>query len=228
MKNKYSYLILFLLLFWHFTLRAQTINWAARADAQHIANLNIGMEHGIIYGLGYSYPFSSKLFSHHLFPMAAGLEFSIPAGNTIFDDFKTKFGIQANLLHVHNLRFNAKVYGVFRRYQNSFAGLLDFGSDLSGTIGYYKPKWFVAGEAGFDKAIVTHYKPSVLYKEQYPDATDGWSKRATGGYLYYGLQAGFSFKKQDVYLKAGKLLLQDLHNAPTVPMYGQLGVNIKL
>ena len=29
------------------------------------------------------------------------------------------------------------------------------------TAGYYQRKWFVAGEAGFDKAIVTHFKHSA-------------------------------------------------------------------
>ena len=39
-------------------------------------------------------------------------------------------------------------------------GLLNFGSDMSGIIGYYRAHFFVAGEAGFDKAIVTHFKHS--------------------------------------------------------------------
>ena len=59
--------------------------------------------------------------------------------------------------------------------------LANFGSDLSSTIGYYKPKWFVATEVGFDKAIVTHFKHSDLFKEHFPDVKDGWYEPATGG-----------------------------------------------
>ena len=98
---------------------------------------------------------------------------------------------------------------------------------MSGIVGYYRPKWFVAGEFGFDKAIVTHFRHSKAYKDQYPGVVDGWYEPATGGNLYYGLQAGFSFRKQDIFLRAGKILTQDYKTTPMVPIYGQLGYNIK-
>jgi hypothetical protein len=51
--------------------------------------------------------------------------------------------------------------------------ILNFASDFSGLIRYYKAKWFVAGEAGFDKAIVSHYKHSKNYRDHtYADAKD--------------------------------------------------------
>ena len=110
---------------------------------------------------------------------------------------------------------------------NDFVRLVNFGSDMSGIVGYYRPKWFVAGEFGFDKAIVTHFRHSKAYKDQYPGVVDGWYEPATGGNLYYGLQAGFSFRKQDIFLRAGKILTQDYKTTPMVPIYGQLGYNIK-
>ena len=105
--------------------------------------------------------------------------------------------------------------------------MLNFGSDFSGIVGYYRTHWFVAGEVGFDKAIVTNFKHSELYKDQYPDVVDGWYEPATGGNFYYGLQAGFSFRKQDIYLRAGKILTQDYKTKPLIPYYGQLGCNIR-
>lgn len=199
---------------------AQTIQWSSLQPQQkHILNLRAGVEYGLIFGAGYSYVLNTKM------PVALNVEHSFPSGKNLTDDFKSKIGGQIRLLQLGDFHFSAKVQGVFRRYQNSYARLLNFGSDMSANIGYYKPKWFVAGEAGFDKAIVTHFKHSSVYRENYPGVVDGWYQPATGGNFYYGIQSGFSFKKQDVYLKAGKLLAQDFETTPFLPFYAELGVN---
>jgi hypothetical protein len=205
------------------TVNAQTINWASlKEENKHIINANFGMEYGVIYGLGYGYHIKTRLFS-----VVANLEYSFPSGNKIPDDFKTKIGGQIRWIEYHGFQFSTKIHGVFRRYGNDFDQLINFGSDMSGIVGYYRPRFFVAGEIGFDKAIVTHFKHSREYKDQYPGVVDGWYEPATGGNFYYGLQAGFSFWKQDVYLRAGKILTQDFKTTPMIPIYGQLGYNIK-
>jgi hypothetical protein len=80
---------------------------------------------------------------------------------------------------------------------------------------------------GFDKAIVTHFKHSQLYHEMYPGIFDGWYETANGGNFYYGLQAGTSFGRSDITLRAGKVLTQDFKTAPLVPFFGQLGYTVK-
>jgi hypothetical protein len=205
------------------TVNAQTINWASlKEENKHIINANFGMEYGIIYGLGYGYQIKTRLF-----PVVANLEYSFPSGDKILNDFKTKIGGQIRWIEYHGFQFSTKIHGVFRRYGNDFVQLVNFGSDMSGIVGYYRAKFFVAGEVGFDKAIVTHFKHSKEYKDLYPGVVDGWYEPATGGNFYYGLQAGFSFGKQDIYLRAGKILTQDYKTTPMVPIYGQLGYNIK-
>ena len=205
------------------SVNAQTINWASlKEENKHIVNASFGLEYGVIYGLGYGYQIKTRLF-----PIVVNIEYSFPSGNKIFDDFKTKIGGQIRWIEYHGFQFSTKIHGVFRRYENDFVRLVNFGSDMSGIIGYYRPKLFVAGEVGFDKAIVTHFKHSKAYKDQYPGVVDGWYEPATGGNFYYGLQAGFSFRKQDIYLRAGKILTQDFKTTPMVPIYGQLGYNIK-
>src|SRR5690606_28578105 len=99
-----------------------------------------------------------------------------------------KIGGHINWFEKNNFRANTKIQGVFRRYGNDFVRLLNFGSDMSATIGYYKPKWFAAGEFGFDKAIVTHFLHSDMYKNNFSEAIDGWYEPSTGGNFYYGLQ----------------------------------------
>lgn len=201
---------------------SQTINWNNFDNKQtHIFNANIGAEHGLVYGIGYGYKLKSKL------PIVLNAEYSEPAGNTFFDDFKTKLGVQISWFHQNHFYVNARIQGVFRRYQNSYARLLNFGSDLAVTAGYYKHKWFVAGETGFDKAIVTHFKHSTAYKQNFPGVQDGWYETATGGNFYFGVQGGCSFKRNDVYLKLGKITEQDFKTNPLVPVYAQLGYNVR-
>lgn len=200
---------------------AQTINWAKLShEEKHIINGHVGLEHGVIYGIGYGYQLKNRWF-----PVVLGAEYSFPSGKQIVDDFKTKIGGQIRLIGYRNIHFSARVQGIFRRYENDFARMLNFGCDISGVVGYYRPKWFVAGEVGFDKAIVTHFKHSDLYKGQYPQVEDGWYEPATGGNFYYGLQAGYSFRKQDIYLRAGRIITQDFRTEPLIPYYGQLGVS---
>jgi hypothetical protein len=154
-------------------------------------------------------------------------EYSEPAGKVFFDDFKTKVGAQINWFHTNHFYASTRIQGVFRRYQNEYARLLNFGSDMAATIGYYKQHWFVAGETGFDKAIVTHFKHSVAYKLNFPGVKDGWYEPATGGNFYYGIQGGYSFYKHDIYIKLGKIIEQDFKSNPSLPVYAQLGYNYK-
>lgn len=223
MKN-YKTCIIFLIATWlAASVDAQTINWAnLQEQNKHIVNAHVAVEHGLIYGAGYGYQFKNRLF-----PTVIAIDYSFPSGNNIFDDFKVKVGGQIRWVEFHDFQFSTRIQGVFRRYENDFVRLVNFGSDLSGVFGYYRSKWFVASEVGFDKAIVTHFKHSDLFKEQYAGVIDGWYEPATAGNFYYGLQAGYSFKKGDFYLKAGNILAQDFKTKPMLPSYIELGYTMK-
>jgi hypothetical protein len=218
---KINLLIITVVFFQQITV-AQDINWAALKEKQrHIVNLNTGLLNGLVFSAGYGYKLKTKL------PVILNAEYSFPSGSNLLDDFKTKIGGQIRLYEVNDFQFSAKVQGVFRRYQNASVRMVNFGSDLSGVIGYYKPKWFVAGEFGFDKAIVTEFKHSESYRQTYPDVKDGWYQPATGGNAYYGIQTGYSFNSSDLYLKAGQQLSQDFKTKSAVPYYLQVGFNKK-
>ena len=202
---------------------AQEINWyKLQNDQRHLLNVNAGVNYGLNFGARYGYHLRSTI------PVMLIVDFSIPSGEIVADDFKTRFGGYIRLYEADHFQFSAKVLGVFRRYENSYARLLNFGSDMGVVAGYYKRKWYVSGEAGFDKAIVTHFKHSDLYKQNFPSVQDGWYQPATGGNFYYGLQAGVSLKRNDIYLKAGKILTQDFSTAPLVPFHLEIGYNIWL
>ncbi|REG99465.1 hypothetical protein [Flavobacterium aquicola] len=202
--------------------QAQSINWAGlKEEHRHLVNLQLGIDYGVIYGLGYSYHLKSKL------PLLLNAEFSIPSGNKFFDDFKTKIGAHAKLFKMNNIAVSLNINGIFRRYENTLVSLSNFGGSGNIIIGYYSPKWYVNGEFGFDRAIVTHFEHKDVYKSNFPDVKDGWYE-TTGGNVQFGMQIGYSFDQSDIYLKGGKTIAQDFKTSPTIPIYIQLGYNLKL
>ncbi len=202
---------------------SQIVNWKNLTENQkHLIHASAGVEHGLVFGLGYGYHLRSRM------PIIVDADYSFPGGKNLFDDFKTTIGAQVRFYKTGNFIFTAKLHGIFRRYQNDFARLLNFGSDLSAAAGYYKIKWSIAAEAGFDKAIVTHFKHSTAYKMLYPGVKDGWYEPSTGGNLYYGMQAVYSTKSADVFIRGGKIVSQDFKTDPLVPFFIQLGFTFKL
>lgn len=222
MKNIKRIVILAVTLILSKQVISQTLNWASSNPQQkRIATVFAGWDYGIVGGVSYGYLLKTKI------PIYVSGEYSFPAGKKLVDDFKTKLGVQMRLCRMKNFCFSTKINGVFRKYENPLVRLVNFGSDVTGIIGYYKPKWFIGVEFGFDKAIVTHFKHSATFKEIYPEVIDGWYEPATGGNVYYGLQTGVSIGRADVTLKAGRVITQDFKTIPFVPYHAQLGFNLR-
>jgi hypothetical protein len=217
---------IFLILFFSGSFKiahSQTINWASLKDEhKHIVNPHAGFDYAFNYGVAYSYQVQTPM------PVLLNVDFSTPVGEIFLDDFKTKIGGMVRVYKVNDVQFSASLYGIYRRYENTLARLQNFGSEMTGVIGYYKPTWFVAGEFGFDKAIVTHFKHSNLFKENFPAVKDGWYQPATGGNFKYGFQAGYSFRSSDIMVKVGRVITQDFKTNPTIPFYAEIGYNFKM
>lgn len=217
-------LITFLIsLFTSNLLHAQNINWEnLKSEERHILNVNSGWEYSFIYGVSYGYHLKTQM------PIILESSFYLASGEVIFDDFKTKIGGQINIYQIESFRFNAAIHAIYRHYANPLVTLQNFGADASATIGYYKPKWFVAGEFGFDQAIVTHFRHTDIYKEVYPDVKNGWFEPTTGGNFNFGIQTGYSFSRSDLTLRAGKVITEDFKTEPLIPFYLQIGYSYKL
>lgn len=223
MKNILAYILIVLLTMTYKILPAQTINWAnATGTTKNMAHFNAGIDYGVTYGLGYGYRVNNKLF-----PVIANVEFSLPSGDKRIDDFKSKIGGQVRWFNYNDFHLSTKIHGVFRRYDNDLVRMANFGSDMTLIAGYYKSRWFVAAESGFDKAIVSHLKHSDTYHDIFPGVVDGWYEPSAGGNFYYGIQGGYTFRSHDFTLKIGQVLTQDFKTKPTIPYYGQIGYNIR-
>lgn len=224
MKSLISSFRIILLILSVQTLQAQTLNWAGGPDGfRHLFRASVGLEHGAILGIAYGYKVNMGPF-----PAVLTAEYSMPLGQDFPDDFKLRAGAQIRWAEAGDFRFSTNVNGIFRRYENSYARIENFGCEVSGALGYYRPGWYLAGEFGFDKAIVSHFRHSASYRESFPGVIDGWYEPATGGNFFYGLQAGVSFGKQDIFLRAGRLISEDFKSAPALPFYGQLGYNVRI
>lgn len=217
--------LIFWLFFSFFTtaISAQSINWNTVENTKHITTIGIAWDYSLSYHVGYAYHFNTKL------PLVIGANFSVPSGENLLDDFKAKAGGHIVLFDQSSLKGTVTLNGIYRRFENPLVRLQNFGGEMKGSFGYYKNNWFVAGEIGFDKAIVTHFKHSDSFKENnYSDVKDGWYQPATGGNFLYGLQGGYSFKKSDMTLNLGKITTQDFKTTPRIPFYVMLGHNYKL
>ncbi len=203
---------------------SQIVNWESlKKEQKHIVHIHTGWDYGLVYGVGYGHQVKSRL------PVLLNAFYSFPSGNKLVDDFKTKAGGQIRLCRAGNFQFSASVHGIYRRFENPLVRLQNIGSEMSGVIGYFKPKWFAAAEGGFDKAIVTHFKHSEIYKETvYENVKNGWYEPATGGNFNYGIQAGCSLNRSDIAMKIGKVATQDFKSTPLIPFYLQLGFNYKI
>ncbi|MEL1255739.1 hypothetical protein AAEO57_18240 [Flavobacterium sp. DGU38] len=204
-------------------LKAQTINWKSLQNEQkHILSASAGWEYGFVYGISYGHKLETKI------PIVLEGAISFASGEVIFDDFKTKIGGQISLYQIESFHFNAAIHTIYRRNGNPLVTLQNFGADATAIIGYYKPKWFAAGEFGFDQPIVTHFKHKDIYKDVYPEVKNGWYEPTTGGNFNFGIQGGYSFIRSDLTLRAGKVMTEDFKTSPLVPFYLQLGYNYKL
>ncbi len=114
---------------------------------------------------------------------------------------------------------------VTRGTQNVVYRGLDFGADLTGTLGVYRRGWFAAGQFGKDKDIVTHITNTKWYRDNvYQDAKDGWYLDA-GGTFHYGMIAGVNVGRTELVGRAGLRRTEDW-NQVTPPFYGSLGIGV--
>jgi hypothetical protein len=154
-----------------------------------------------------------------------GAEVGVVAAEFDTRDFRARLQARTTLVRWRSLRLVGSAAFITRGTENSIYRALNFGSDFTGAAGVYRRRWFVAGEFGFDKAIITHVTNSDWYRENfYPDAKDGWYLDA-GGTYHYGVVTGVAIGRAELGLRAGWLRTEDF-NDMVPPMYAGLGVGI--
>jgi hypothetical protein len=140
-------------------------------------------------------------------------------------DFRARVGLQSSLLRWRSLNLTGSATFITRGTDNVIYTGLNFGADIAGTAGIYRPRWFAVGEYGFDKAVITHVHHSAYYRSTfYPDAKDGWYLDA-GGTYHYGGAVGVTIAKTELVARAGWMKTEN-YKSLMPPMYVSVGVGV--
>lgn len=140
-------------------------------------------------------------------------------------DFRARLQALTSVVHWRSLHLTGSATFIARGTENSIYRGLNFGADFTATAGVYRSGWFVAGEFGFDKAVITHITHSDWYRTNvYPGAKDGWYLDA-GGTFHYGLAGGVAVGRVELAGRVGFLRTEDF-NQPARPLYASLGAGL--
>jgi hypothetical protein len=215
--------LIILLFFTTTTVYTQNINWTSLTpETKQILYFNTGYDFGMTAQVGYGYKIKT------IKPLWLTLDYALPMGKNLLDDFKVKGGGQMAVIEKNNFLVTAKAYAIFRRHQNNYVRMISFGTEFSASVGYYQAKWHVAGDFGFDKSINTHLKHTEIMLNNNPEIKDGWFI-PSGGHFHYGVQGSKSLgKKCDLSLKLGGTNAQGKDQNALLPYYAQLGLSWEL
>ncbi len=179
-----------------------------------------GLDPALIPSVGYSRII--PLFAHS-FQLSG--EVGIVAAKMDTRDFRASVRAFTSIVNWRTVHLTGSASFITRGTDNSIYQGFNFGADLTGSVGVYQPGWFIAGEFGFDKAIITHVTHSEWYRTYfYSDAQDGWYLNA-GGTFHFGLAGGIAFGRTELLLRYGALRTEDFGDL-TPPMYASIGLGV--
>lgn len=179
---------------------------------------SFGLDPALVTSVGYGRVI--RLFDR---PILLTGDLGVVAAEMDSRDFRARLGAVATIVHWRSLHLTGSARFITRGTDNSIYRGLNFGADLAGSLGVYRPGWFAAGEFGFDKAVTTHITHSEWYRAYfYPEARDGWYLNA-GGTFRYGLMGGFNVGRIELCGRLGWQRTEDFNDL-VPPMYASLGV----
>jgi hypothetical protein len=188
-----------------------------RAERNH-AWATFGLEPALVTSVGYARLL--RVVGHDFQVTAEG---GVAAAELDVHDFRVRLGARTSLMQWRSLHLTGSAVFVTRGTENDIYRGLNFGADVTGAFGVYTDRWFVAGEFGKDKAIITHLTHTDWYRTRYyPEARDGWYLDA-GGTYHYGGAAGLALGRVELLGRFGWQRTEDFNRLP-VPVYGSLGV----
>ncbi len=177
-----------------------------------------GLDPAFVTTLGYGRAVSVK---GHAFQVTG--DFGVVTARLDARDFRLRLGVQTYLARRGSLYLTGSAAAITRGTENVIYRGLDFGADVTGTLGVYRRRWFAAGEFGKDKAVITHVEHTDWYRQNYyPDAKDGWYLDA-GGTFHFGLVAGLTLGRAELHGRCGFLRTEDF-NDMNPPLYANVGL----
>jgi hypothetical protein len=198
------------------TAHAQAVNFGTLDDDTNVVTVTAGAEHGLVVGAGYA-----RVLSIAGHPILVGGDLTLGGAEIDVGDFRVRAGALVPLAGTGNWKVLGGLTAVARGTENDLGRMTNVGADVALLGGRYIARGFFAAELGADWAIATHVSHGETYRMTvYADARDGWYGN-TGAMLRAGGQAGVSFGRHDIILRAGRLV--DISGeSPLFPFYGTL------
>ena len=201
--------------------RAQELNLGALDQAQNRVSVRTGAEYGFVAGVGYArvVPFLDR-------QLVLTSDFTLPWAGLDLSDYRLRVGAVMPIVGARRWKLAGSIAPTVRGTKNDISRMTDVGADIGLVGGYYAPRWFAAGELGFDWAMTTYLAHSDAYRSTvYAGARDGWYANP-GGNLRAGLQGGVSFGRYDVVLRVGAVR-DTSGEPPLLPFYGTLAFDTR-
>jgi hypothetical protein len=155
-----------------------------------------------------------------------GAEFGVVGADMDPRDVRVRLLTRTTLVGWRSLRLVGSMGFITRGTENSLTRAVTFGADFGVAAGAYRPNWFLAGEFGLDKAVITHTAYSDRYREDVdPDAKNGWRLHLDGA-VHYGVAGGVAIGPVELALRAGWRETEDF-NPITQPTYGGVGLGFR-
>lgn len=196
-------------------------NLARLTSGESRVQLTVGLDPAVIPGIGYDR--ITSLFGRLV---QVGVDAGVVAGETDVRDYRARLNGRVQLAQYGALRLAASAAAITRGTSNDVFRAVNFGADLGAIAGLYKRGWFVATEIGFDKAIVTHFTHSQLYRDQYyAEVKDGWYAD-NGGTWRLGVTSGVAIGRTELMVRAGVPRTQGGESLP-LPGYLSLGMGVR-
>jgi len=201
-------------------------SWRAQAQEVNLARLDegpanrvyvrTGAEWAFVAGVGYAH--TAHVGQRRLVLLG---ELTAPWAAADASDYQARVGALVPILAWRGWQLAASLEPTVRGTKNDVGRMTSLGANAGFTGGYYAPHWFAAGELGFDYTLTTRIAHSQLYRDTvYENARNGWYVNPGGNYRVGG-QAGASFGRYELALRAG-ILRDMLGGQPMFPLYATL------
>jgi hypothetical protein len=154
-------------------------------------------------------------------------DISLPVFLLDFQHYEFNLAGRVRLFNLGFISFVNRLGFFLMGTQNDIYGGTTFGVKESLLIGYFGEIWYLAGEAGYDKPLMTYVAHTDLYKTTvYAEAVDGWYASPAGRFRV-GLQGGVRlFRRLGINARIGYTVTERL-NEYTLPFYGNISVSFQ-
>ncbi|HVR61708.1 MAG TPA: hypothetical protein VMU50_07395 [Polyangia bacterium] len=202
------------------------LSWRAHAQEVNLARLDEGPANRVYVRTGAEWAFVAGVGYARTVPVGQRRlvlvgELTAPWAAADTSDYQARVGALVPILVWRGWRLAGLLEPTVRGTKNDLGRMTSLGANAGVVGGYYSPHWFAAGELGFDYVLTTRIVHAQLYRDTvYENARDGWYINPGGNYRLGG-QAGASFGRYELAVRAG--ILRDMMGGqPMFPLYATL------